>query len=57
MTIGIFTILATTGLLVLLKLGIMAFVVVLWARTLSSDRPFFQQRSAIALPVVNENHR
>ena len=29
MTIGIFTILATTGLLVLLKLGIMALVVVL----------------------------
>jgi len=57
MTIGIFTLLATTGSLILLKLGIMALVVVLWARTLSSDRRFFQQRSATALPVINETHR
>lgn len=57
MTIGIFTILATTGLLVLLKLGIMALVVVLLTRTLSSDKKNFEQRSAIAVPVINETHR
>ena len=39
MTIATLTILAVTGSLVLLKLGIMAMVVVLWARVLSSDGP------------------
>ena len=51
MTIGALTILAVTGSLVVLKLGFMALVVVLWARTVSSERQLFQQRSAISLPV------
>ncbi len=44
MTIGTLTILALTSSLVLLKLGIMALVVVLFVRTLSSDRQQFQPR-------------
>jgi hypothetical protein len=51
MTIGVLTILAVTGSLVVLKLGVMALVVVLWARAVSSERQLFQQRSAISLPV------
>ncbi len=44
MTIGTLTILAVTSSLVLLKLGIMALVVVLFARTLTSDRQLLQRR-------------
>jgi hypothetical protein len=51
MTLGTLTILAVTGSLVVLKLGVMALVVILWARAVSSDRQLFQQRSAISLPV------
>jgi hypothetical protein len=51
MTIGALTILAVTGSVVVLKLGVMALVVVSWARTVSSERQLFQQRSAISLPV------
>ena len=51
MTLGTLTILAVTGSLVVLKLGVMALVVVLWARAVSSERQLFQQRSAISLPV------
>ena len=48
MTIGTLTILAVTGSLVLLKLGIMALVVVLWARAFSSDRQPFQRHPVMA---------
>ena len=57
MTIGTLTILAVTGSLVLLKLGIMAMVVVLWARALSSDGPLFLRRSVLALQDITEKHR
>jgi hypothetical protein len=50
MTIGTFAILTLTGSVVLLKLGIMALVVVLWARALSSD---IQKRSIISQPGFN----
>ena len=56
MTIGTLTILAITGSLVLLKLGIMAMVVVLWARVLSSDGPLFQRRTLLALQDLNKKH-
>jgi len=56
MTIGTLTILAVTGSLVLLKLGIMAIVVVLWARALSSDRPLFQRRPLLALQYLTKKH-
>ena len=51
MTIGALTILSVTGSLVVLKLGVMALVVVLWARAVSSDQQLFQQHSAMTLPV------
>ena len=56
MTIGTLTILAVTGSLVILKLGIMALVVVLWARALSSDGPLFQRRSILALQDITRKH-
>jgi len=56
MTIGTLTILAVTGSLVLLKLGIMAMVVVLWARALTSDGPLFQRRSVFALQDHTKSH-
>lgn len=42
MTTGTLTILAVISSLVLLKLAIMALVVVLLSRTLSSEKPLFQ---------------
>ena len=57
MTIGTLTILAVTGSLVLLKLGIMALVVVLWARAFSSDRqPFQKQPVMVNLPDLTKTH-
>lgn len=56
MTLGTLAILAVTGSLVLLKLGIMAMVVVLWARALSSDGPLFQRRSVLALLDITRKH-
>ena len=56
MTIGTLTILAVTGSLVLLKLGIMAMVVVLWARALSSDGPLFKARPVLALQDLAKKH-
>jgi len=56
MTIGTLTILAVTGSLVLLKLGIMAMVVVLWARALSSDGPLFLRSPVLALQDLTKKH-
>ena len=58
MTIGTLTIMALTGSLVLFKLGIMALVVVLLARSISSDRQPFQRHLVRAnLPDLMKAHR
>ncbi len=58
MTIATLTILTVTGSLVLLKLGIMAFVVVLWARVISSAGAKFMQRPVMAnLPDMTKTQR
>lgn len=56
MTMSTLAILAVTGSLVLLKLGIMAMVVILLARTLSSNTPLFQRRSVLALSDHTKTH-
>ncbi len=57
MTTATLTILALTGSLVLLKLGIMALVVVLWARSFSSGRQPFQRRPVMVnLPDLTKAH-
>ena len=58
MTIATLTILMVTGSLVLLKLAIMALVVVLWARTMSSAGAKIMQRPVMAnLPDMSKTHR
>ncbi len=58
MTTATLTILALTGSLVLFKLGIMALVVVLLARSISSDRQRFQRHPVTAnLPDMKKAHR
>ena len=58
MTISTLTILTLTGSMLLLKLGIMALAVVLLVRAMSSERPLFQPRMAMAkLPDANKIHR
>jgi hypothetical protein len=57
MTTATLTIMALTGSLVLLKLGIMALVVVLLARSFSSDEQPFQKRTVMAnLPDMIKGH-
>ena len=56
MTIATLAILAVTGSLVSLKLGIMAMVVILWTRVLSSDGPLFQRCTLLALQDLNKKH-
>lgn len=58
MTIATLTILTVTGSLVLLKLGIMALVVVLWARAMSSAETKPMRHAVMArLPDMTKTPR